>query len=129
MTISRRAFGVTTPFALAACVTRDDDLAARQVVLEHRRAFAMYSAMYAAIDTEPFAIPAIDVRRIAPHLLQQEVPDPTGEPAGTTEPSAIGTMVSSGCVRPFNQDIIDLYARLPVGTRVVVLPALSAATS
>ena len=42
---------------------------------------------------------------------------------GTVEPWTIGTMVSSGCVRLINQDIIDLYRRVPVGTRVVVLPA------
>ncbi|WP_343210854.1 L,D-transpeptidase [Ancylobacter lacus] len=40
---------------------------------------------------------------------------------GTTEPQTIGTMVSSGCVRFMNQDIIDLYGRVPVGSRVVVL--------
>lgn len=40
---------------------------------------------------------------------------------GTVEPWTIGTMVSSGCVRLLNQDIIDLYCRVPVGTRVVVL--------
>ena len=45
---------------------------------------------------------------------------------GTTEPWTIGTMVSSGCIRFLNQDIIDLYGRAPVGTRVVVLPASSA---
>ncbi len=42
---------------------------------------------------------------------------------GTVEPWTIGTMVSSGCVRLINQDIIDLYNRVPVGTKVVVLPA------
>ena len=42
---------------------------------------------------------------------------------GTAEPETIGTAVSSGCVRMFNHDIIDLHARVPVGTRVVVLPA------
>ncbi|WP_029350561.1 L,D-transpeptidase [Bosea sp. 117] len=42
---------------------------------------------------------------------------------GTVEPWTIGTMVSSGCVRLINQDIIDLYRRVPVGSRVVVLPA------
>lgn len=42
---------------------------------------------------------------------------------GTIEPWTIGTQVSSGCVRFINQDIIDLYRRAPVGTRVVVLPA------
>ena len=40
---------------------------------------------------------------------------------GTIEPETIGQKVSSGCIRLFNQDIIDLYNRAPVGTRVVVL--------
>jgi len=40
---------------------------------------------------------------------------------GTTEPYTIGTNVSSGCIRLMNQDIIDLYARVPAGARVVVI--------
>lgn len=40
---------------------------------------------------------------------------------GTTEPWSIGQAVSSGCIRLFNQDIIDLFSRVPVGTPVVVL--------
>jgi len=40
---------------------------------------------------------------------------------GTNEPDTIGGKVSSGCIRLFNQDIIDLYNRVPVGTTVVVL--------
>ena len=40
---------------------------------------------------------------------------------GTTEPETIGQAVSSGCIRLFNQDIIDLYDRVPVGTRVTVV--------
>ncbi|WP_036263859.1 L,D-transpeptidase [Methylocapsa aurea] len=40
---------------------------------------------------------------------------------GTNEPWTIGKSVSSGCIRMINQDVIDLYARTPVGTRVVVL--------
>jgi lipoprotein-anchoring transpeptidase ErfK/SrfK len=40
---------------------------------------------------------------------------------GTTEPWSIGQSVSSGCIRMFNQDIIDLYNRVPVGSPVVVL--------
>lgn len=40
---------------------------------------------------------------------------------GTTEPHTIGKAVSSGCIRMFNQDVIDLYNRVPVGTKVVVL--------
>ncbi len=38
---------------------------------------------------------------------------------GTTEPYTIGTLMSLGCVRFLNQDIIDLYARVPMGTWVV----------
>lgn len=215
MTISRRAFVLTTPFALAACVTREEDLVARQSVLVDRR----YAAMYAAIDTEPYPVAAVDVSRVDPSFLRQEVADPTGERPGTivvdlgsrhaylvlesgralrygigvgkqeafnfegeatiarkaawprwtptanmiareperygpyadgvpggpenplgpralylyrdgrdtlyrlhgtVEPRSIGTMVSSGCVRLFNQDIIDLYQRVPVGTRILV---------
>jgi lipoprotein-anchoring transpeptidase ErfK/SrfK len=41
---------------------------------------------------------------------------------GTTDPSSIGTAASSGCVRLFNQDIIDLYERVPLDTKVIVLP-------
>ena len=40
---------------------------------------------------------------------------------GTIEPYTIGTNVSSGCIRLMNQDIIDLYSRVPTGTRVVVI--------
>nr|WP_229426534.1 L,D-transpeptidase [Microvirga alba] len=40
---------------------------------------------------------------------------------GTSEPWSIGENVSSGCIRLFNQDIIDLYNRVPVGAPVVVL--------
>jgi lipoprotein-anchoring transpeptidase ErfK/SrfK len=40
---------------------------------------------------------------------------------GTTEPHTIGTNVSSGCIRMFNQDVINLYERVPVNTKVVVL--------
>src|SRR5579859_995831 len=41
---------------------------------------------------------------------------------GTNQPSTIGTHVSSGCIRLTNQDVTDLYSRVNVGTRVVVLP-------
>jgi lipoprotein-anchoring transpeptidase ErfK/SrfK len=40
---------------------------------------------------------------------------------GTNEPHTIGQAVSSGCVRFLNHDIIDLYRRVPVGTKAVVL--------
>jgi lipoprotein-anchoring transpeptidase ErfK/SrfK len=41
---------------------------------------------------------------------------------GTNQPSTIGSFVSSGCIRLTNADIEDLYSRVSVGTRVVVLP-------
>ena len=40
---------------------------------------------------------------------------------GTNQPSTIGTFVSSGCIRLVNSDIEDLYTRVQVGARVVVL--------
>ncbi|MEX0852456.1 MAG: L,D-transpeptidase [Bauldia sp.] len=40
---------------------------------------------------------------------------------GTADASSIGKAVSSGCVRLLNQDVIDLYNRVPMGTKVVVL--------
>ena len=40
---------------------------------------------------------------------------------GTNDPGSIGRAVSSGCVRLFNEDIKDLFERVPVGTRVVVI--------
>jgi hypothetical protein len=63
---------------------------------------------------------------------------------GTNDPTTIGKFVSSGCIRLTNEDVADLFSRVDVGTRVVVLPknaahlearaalsagALSAATS
>ena len=40
---------------------------------------------------------------------------------GTTDPMSIGHNASSGCIRMINQDVEDLYRRVPIGTRVVVL--------
>ena len=40
---------------------------------------------------------------------------------GTNEPHTIGQSVSSGCIRMMNEDVIDLYDRVPVGARVEVL--------
>jgi lipoprotein-anchoring transpeptidase ErfK/SrfK len=41
---------------------------------------------------------------------------------GTNAPGTIGTRVSSGCIRLTNQDVADLYSRVNVGTKVIVLP-------
>jgi lipoprotein-anchoring transpeptidase ErfK/SrfK len=48
---------------------------------------------------------------------------------GTNQPSTIGTFVSSGCIRLTNEDVTDLYTRVKVGTRVVVLPGKPPATA
>jgi len=40
---------------------------------------------------------------------------------GTNEPYSIGTSVSSGCIRMMNDDVIDLYGRVGVGTKVIVM--------
>ena len=39
---------------------------------------------------------------------------------GTNEPWSIGEQLSSGCVRMLNEDVLDLYDRVPVGTTVLV---------
>jgi lipoprotein-anchoring transpeptidase ErfK/SrfK len=41
---------------------------------------------------------------------------------GTNDPTTIGKFVSSGCIRMTNEDVTDLFGRVDVGTRVVVLP-------
>jgi len=42
---------------------------------------------------------------------------------GTNQPQTIGHAVSSGCFRLVNRDVIDLYDRIPVGTKVIVRQA------
>ncbi len=39
---------------------------------------------------------------------------------GTMDPSSIGKATSAGCIRLFNQDILDLYERIPTGSTVKV---------
>jgi hypothetical protein len=52
---------------------------------------------------------------------------------GTNQPSTIGKFVSSGCIGMLNDDVSDLFDRVKVGTRVVVMPGgsppLSTATA
>jgi len=48
---------------------------------------------------------------------------------GTNQPSTIGKFVSSGCIGMLNDDVSDLFERVKVGTRVVVLPGGQAAPS
>ncbi|MGY8662539.1 L,D-transpeptidase [Bradyrhizobium sp. UFLA05-109] len=42
---------------------------------------------------------------------------------GTNKPDTIGKRVSSGCIRLTNEDVVDLYERVKVGSKVIVLPA------
>jgi lipoprotein-anchoring transpeptidase ErfK/SrfK len=43
---------------------------------------------------------------------------------GTNAPDTIGKRVSSGCIRLTNEDVSDLYGRVPLGAKVVVLPMI-----
>ena len=71
-----------------------------------------------------------------PHFMKGGIDNPLGARAmylyngkgdtmfrihGTNEPDTIGQAVSSGCIRLLNADVIDLYNRVKVGARVVVL--------
>ncbi len=40
---------------------------------------------------------------------------------GTNQPEYIGQAISSGCIRMLNEDVIDLFNRVPVGAKVVVI--------
>ena len=84
---------------------------------------------------KPAWSPPDDIRREHPDL-PQVIPggaanNPMGAAAltlrggeyaihGTNQPASIGGFVSYGCIRMYNQDIVDLYSRVSVGTRVVV---------
>jgi lipoprotein-anchoring transpeptidase ErfK/SrfK len=48
---------------------------------------------------------------------------------GTNQPSTIGHFVSSGCIRLTNEDVEDLYSRVNLGTRIVVLPGAPSASA
>jgi len=48
---------------------------------------------------------------------------------GTNMPETIGHKVSSGCIRMLNTDVIDLYSRVDVGTKILVLPSHVAAAT
>jgi lipoprotein-anchoring transpeptidase ErfK/SrfK len=40
---------------------------------------------------------------------------------GTNQPEYIGHAISSGCIRMLNEDVIDLFNRVPIGAKVVVI--------
>ena len=48
---------------------------------------------------------------------------------GTNAPWSIGSRATSGCIRMVNDDVIDLYSRVKVGTKVIVLPATEQRTA
>jgi lipoprotein-anchoring transpeptidase ErfK/SrfK len=54
------------------------------------------------------------------HYLYRNGRDSNYRIHGTNEPFSIGTAVSSGCIRMLNHDVIDLYRRTKVGTKVIV---------
>jgi len=67
-----------------------------------------------------------------PHHMDGGINNPLGARAlyigatlyrihGTIEPWTIGTDVSSGCIRMINDDVIDLYGRVKIGAKVIVL--------
>lgn len=60
------------------------------------------------------------------YLFQGEI-DTLYRIHGTNQPDSIGKAVSSGCIRLINADVADLYERVKIGAKVVVLPALPAA--
>lgn len=94
----------------------------------------------ASIDTmliRPDWSPPRDIRRAEPHLPRViaggSPSNPMGEAVlglnrgnyaihGTNSPGSVGHFVSHGCIRMYNRDILDLYRRVGIGTRVYVLP-------
>ncbi|GGA77646.1 hypothetical protein GCM10011491_01010 [Brucella endophytica] len=222
MLITRRSFMTGLPLALGGCATAEIPVPARPVA-KGPAGDSVYREMYGPVTSEPWPIAGVDLKRVNPKFLRQEVdyvssyapgtvvvdpnerfaylirensralrygvgvgkveafnfqgeatiaakkewpgwkptPDmiareperygplkdglpggpnnPLGPRAlylfrdgrdtfyrlhGTVEPWTIGTKVSSGCIRLFNQDIIDLYSRVPVGSKAVVLPVI-----
>ena len=218
MPIDRRRLLLGSPFLLSGCVARPAPEFSSRTPINRLDVFeADYASIYAAVDGEPFPVPAVDLNKVDQRYLRTEVDDPTGEKPGTivVETSArflylvqdngtairygvgigrdgftwsgrgnigrkaqwptwyppasmmerqpetrefaggmpggmnnplgaramyiyrngvdtiyrihgtreywsIGKAVSSGCVRLINQDVIDLYSRVSVGTPIIV---------
>lgn len=77
MVITRRLFVAAIPTMLAGCAsTRQRDLAQEPAISPH------YLSMYAAIDDEPFPIPAPDLSKIDPQYYRQEVAYDSGHAVG-----------------------------------------------
>lgn len=105
-----------------------------------REGFAWKGTAYVGRKAEwPRWIPPKDMLRRRPDLPQEMdggMRNPLGARAlylfkgkkdtlfrihGTNEPDTIGKAVSSGCIRMMNADVMDLYRRVAIGTKVVVL--------
>lgn len=83
----------------------------------------------------PTWTPPEEMRQREPHLpasMEGGLDNPLGARAlylgdtlyrihGSNQPWTIGQAVSSGCIRMRNEDVVDLYDRVPVGTRVIVM--------
>jgi lipoprotein-anchoring transpeptidase ErfK/SrfK len=79
MGISRRGFVAAFPFVLAGCAMRDQ----AGPSLAEPAISSSYVSMYAAVDTEPFPLPAIDLKKVRPEFLRREVAYRTNERPGT----------------------------------------------
>ena len=75
----------------------------------------------AAVEWNQYARRPGQPARRPPLYLWQGNKDTLYRIHGTNEPWTIGQNVSSGCIHLTNDDVVDLYARAPVGARVVVL--------
>src|SRR5687768_17448112 len=85
MGITRRIFVLGAPLVgVAGCTTVGPDLSTLAPQISPH-----YAAMYAAIDTEPFPVPAVDLSEVDPKFLRREVAYATSEQPGTivVEPS------------------------------------------
>lgn len=69
MALSRRSFLMGSPLVLAGCATQRQ----AKIAALTPQADPSYLAMYSSIDTEPFPVPAVDLKRVKPQFLRREV--------------------------------------------------------
>ncbi|MDQ6703773.1 MAG: L,D-transpeptidase [Pseudomonadota bacterium] len=87
-----------------------------------RHGFEWSGARRVAMKREwPSWTPPSQMLRRRPDLPRFMPGGPENPLHGSNEPQTIGQSVSSGCIRMTNEDVVDLYDRVKVGTRVVVL--------
>jgi lipoprotein-anchoring transpeptidase ErfK/SrfK len=117
-------------------LVQDDGRAMRYGIGVGRRGFTWSGVKQVSSKREwPDWIPPEEMlarRPDLPHFMAGGPENPLGARAmylgsslyrihGSNEPWSIGTAVSSGCIRMRNQDVIDLYERVKIGTKVVVI--------